>query len=325
MKKKHFLLFACLVLAGIFLWKNFSNPKVSKEIIGEKQRMQKIINDRGPQQAYVLLKDEYANRPGLAHTVTHLFGQLIYEKVGMKAILICDNSFGYACYHGVYIAAIAQKGERILNELDSICNTGEANKDLNCPHGIGHGILEYKGHSKLIEALDTCDLLSNVKNRFGCENGVFMEYNFPALENNDGIKNVLRREYDAQKPLSPCDSIPQKYTKVCYFSISQYLRAVFNYDYLVIGKICSGIAESESRKACYIGIGNNLPFDDNNESGAIIASCEKMPTKEGISHCLMGASWASSSSQLSKELCNEFRRVTLSQCSSNFGQFLLEK
>ena len=323
-KKTLFVIGLIFVITGFILWQN-SSSSPARGVAGQKQKMLKQINEKGPREAYKLLKEEYSQKPGLAHTATHLFGQLLYEKVGMKAILICDNSFGYACYHGVYIAAILQKGESILQELDSICNTGEANNDLNCPHGIGHGILESKGHTKLLDSLNTCEKLSNEKNRFGCENGVFMEYNFPALDDKNGIKNSSQREYDSQNPLSPCNSVPSKYNKVCYFSLSQYLRAVFHYDYSQMGRVCSGVSDIKSRRWCFEGIGNNLPYDNNNQAKMIINSCNKMPTKEGRSYCLLGARWASAQVQLEKDLCKEYQRMTSLNCDYNYGQFLEEK
>lgn len=255
----------------------------------ERERWQKEIQKEGAETAYKKFKEEFSSRQyGEQHTVAHIIGELLYEKLGSKGFVVCDESFAYGCYHSFFGKAVATEGNSVLPIFHKGCIEKYSDLSLPCRHGIGHGIMSYVGNEKLLEALDLCFGLSQEPTG-GCTSGVFMEYNFRTMEDPSGEK-ILTRKYDGN-PFKPCNTLPDKFQQSCYFEQVQWWETVFSGDYGKIGELCDKLENQLNKQACFHGTGNYAAPFSGHDAGKTSLLCQKMPTPQGQAFCVEGASW----------------------------------
>lgn len=275
------------------------NPLWSGHYTKEKRLWKKEIEDKGAERAYELFKEGNKDKEfGVAHTLAHIMGELIYEKEGIAGVAVCDSAFAFGCYHSFFGKAITENGPDVVFELDKECVKKWGPKGLGCPHGIGHGVLGFLGEDALVEALDICGKLSWKGPIGGCTSGVFMEYNFRTMQSLEGAEP---REFDASRPLYPCDSVPKPYAEACYFELPAWLMNVFGGDQARAGEFCALAPSGREREACYKGLGNSIGANERYDAVRSIAACSKMPDREGELLCRAGAAWSFFAEPTSRE------------------------
>ncbi len=267
----------------------------------------KFINKNGPDGAYQLLKKVYDSTTAVAHTTFHLFGEVLYTKYGLNGISYCDDFGGFGCYHGLFIKAVGDKGLAVATELDQKCIEKFGTQGLGCPHGIGHGLVEYFGLGKVSEALALCTKLTWQGAFFGCSGGVFMENNFPTIFDKEGVGKVTAR--DAHGNLfEPCLSVPSNFKQSCYFEQASWWSHVFANDYSKVGKFCGQLRVQTEKEACFLGVGNSVTEVNRYSADRVLAACGQMPDSNSEAVCRAGASWAFFSNpdqrQLSESVCS---------------------
>ncbi len=264
------------------------NGRVSIE--RERTRWQEQIKTLGAQLAYEEFKNSnYAVTPGRRHTLIHLWGEVLFGETGIAGVTICDAALGFGCYHGFFTRAITANGIAALSPLDMACRNAFGELSSGCQHGIGHGILEYIGHEKLLAALEMCDAVPQKDPIAGCTAGVFMEYNLPIIIA-DGEAVMRFRPIDQGKPALPCPNLPARFRQSCYHELVQLWDKYF--DYGVIGKFCQAITVPEERRACFMGAGNVAAPSSQYDVAKTLAKCRLMPSPEGVETCRMSSSWS---------------------------------
>jgi hypothetical protein len=289
------------------------------DILQEREKWSERIGKIGPENAYAEFKKEFSPmRYDQQHTIAHLFGTLLYEHEDAEGIKVCDGSYGFGCFHGFFSVILGDKGKDILPELDSACNeTGPGN--TGCQHGLGHGLIEYYGHSLdgLAKALEGCDRTTIFVNKFGCTSGAFMEFNIPVLLSVKNI-DIADREFDPKDPYFPCTKVETRFRESCYFELGQWWEQVFNKDYTAIGKLCPNIKDETNRESCYLGIGHVLVPTHNYDIEDSVAACGKMPNEEGKMLCLAGATWQIFANPLTrshtKHICETLPKNLVEKC-----------
>lgn len=257
---------------------------------GEMQRWSKIIDQKGGEKAYEDFKSEYSSLHfGKQHTLSHLFGALLYQKMGVAGVGVCDSSFSFGCYHGFFGEAIAREGIGVAKTLDAACAQKFGSKGLGCPHGLGHGILSSLGEDKLQEALDICDTLTWKGPIGGCTSGVLMEYNFKTMQSPG---NLILRPLDPKDPYAPCSSLPAKFLQACYFELPDWWEKVYSGDYTKVGSLCSKLDERLMRESCFRGTGTVAAPSSDFDVAKTIEKCKKMPSVDDEILCRAGASWS---------------------------------
>lgn len=272
----------------------YSNGTVSRTpaLSGERAYWTKRIKDVGAEAAFRELKNKYINDShGRRHTMTHLFGEILFNTQGVSGVTMCDNSNEFGCFHGFFTTAVRQKGESIIHELDQACLDKYGITDHGCQHGIGHGILEYYGSNRLVEALDLCSGLTWKGDIGGCGGGVFMEYNMPTLIGKDEVETGLRPMKDGQ-PYEPCDSLPKKYFNNCLYNQVQWWGQIYDHDFVKLGQLCSGRKDIEEQRVCYRGIGQIAAPTSNYSTEKTIQNCNLLPSDEAVILCRQQASWS---------------------------------
>lgn len=196
-----------LVLAIIVFAKE-STP-VSGDVHSEKY-WQERVNTLGADKAYTELKQLVKDRePGDAHSTAHAFGGGLYLAKGAAGLSTCDSEIFYGCFHQFIGEMISDEGVSVLKKLNDACG-----ENIECFHGIGHGILGYEGYTEnnLKQAIVLCKQLVD-QNLFGCYGGAFMEYN---------LRSMLSVTKQDLRPIpenlfSPCELFEGTQAFACYF------------------------------------------------------------------------------------------------------------
>ena len=243
------------------------------------------IDKVGPERAYSEFKKENQLRDErFRHGEAHLFGEVLYEKAGIRGISICDNSFTFACYHSFFGRAISEQGLGTLPVIERACIEKFGVNPSACTHGIGHGLLAYLGPDKLLSALHACDTLQEKLVFGGCPSGVFMEYSIPL---DVGATLTRLRPFDEAYPYEPCVLTPEKFRQSCYHEIGKWWE--FFLDYEKIGRLCDVIVSAKEKEACFQGVGDIATLSSGYDVTETVNKCKKMPTGEGELLCRKGA------------------------------------
>lgn len=268
-------------------------PERLQDLNRERGRLKTRIDQIGAERAYGEFQEAYAQSSfAEQHLAAHLMGELLYEKLGLPGLSVCDSSFSFGCYHSFSGRAIAAGGLEIVRQLYQVCLKNFGPLGTGCQHGLGHGILEHLGHGRLGDALETCRLAPQVHPLLGCTSGVFMEYNFPTIVTRE-TSFTRRREPEPQNPESPCDTmVEERFRQSCYFELGQWWFEVFSRDYREIGRLCREIAAGLERKSCFLGLGYIAAPSNGYAVATTIERCRLMPDRESELLCRAGAAWS---------------------------------
>lgn len=253
------------------------------------------ISILGARDAYLEFKDTYKlSASPDTHLRAHAFAEALYEKEGTEGITICDSSFSFGCYHTLFSAAIREKGESVVRELNQKCLDKFGPDGWGCQHGIGHGIMQYIG--KWEDAISLCKKTVNSSSSkgslFGCIQGVFMEYNMPIIINGENASVEFRKLENNESINEPCVSISDETVRsYCYFELVRWWEFIFKNDFSEIGKACAKLAESADREFCFLAVGSRVSGTSQCSFGIVKDICALMPDAEGELACRAGAYW----------------------------------
>lgn len=257
-----------------------------KFIVSEaRQIFRSHITIYGGDKAYRVAKKDVSSKSySLAHNYLHLFGEVLYEVERERGFGACDNTASFACFHGFFARAVASEGLFAAEKLSDECKKIFQKNSISCEHGIGHGILEFLGQSRLADALETCERMQK-EPLLGCMGGVFMEYNFPA---DISVSEV--RQFGGD-PYYPCDDLPQKYALACFYEITQWWEKVFGTDYKKMGGLCGRVEGDREKEFCFLGVGSMTAISTNYQKEEAEEFCRKMPARDYEVLCRAGALW----------------------------------
>ena len=244
------------------------------------------IRTEGGEAAYRAFRIESEKTPIAQHILAHLFGESLYYVEGFPGVQVCDGAFDYGCYHGFFIATAVREGISSITNMDAACR--DAPTASTCQHGIGHGILQYVGQEKLLEALALCDHTENMPG--GCESGVFMQYNLPQVEADNGSsQTVARALHSPPDPYDPCPSLPSRYQDACYQSLPSWWREVYTGEYKRMGRFCDQVPNEEFRSTCFIELGVTIASGASFMASTIVERCRMVVAEDGETLCLRAA------------------------------------
>lgn len=255
-----------------------------------RQELSKLIDKVGAEGAYAEVKKLSDLVNPASHSSSHLFGEVLYEKEGISGISVCDDYAGFGCYHGLFVKAVSDRGLAVAKELDRACVEKFGILGLGCPHGIGHGLVEFLGYDKLNEALDICAQLTWQGELFGCQSGVLMEYNFRTIFEEGGSEVVTREAHG--NLYEPCQSVAERFGQACFFEQAAWWREVLNSDDEKVGAFCGGINNSTQKEACFLGLGDAVAERSFYDKEAVKEACSRMPDDYGKALCFTGGAWA---------------------------------
>ncbi len=266
------------------------------------------IKIHGAQKTYDRIKEILQEKDSIRqHTVAHIFGELLYRENGLSGITVCDSSFGFGCYHSFFGKAVSEGGEGIVPELDRLCVASFGVMGLGCAHGIGHGLGEYFGPSRVDEQLRLCEGLSWKGKYMGCQSGVFMEYNTPV--STDGETAMSKpRPWDERAPYGSCLSVAEKFRPSCFLEIAGWWEQVIPRQYPKMGDLCARLRSVSDRESCFLGIGYNVVQSHEYDTASVKEICATFPS-DGELLCRAGASWSFFANPDYRQAASEFCRM----------------
>lgn len=250
---------------------------------GNQLDLVKSMAEKDPGFAWDYIKEAFVVNGqviGNAHEFSHIIGNKSYEKSGFDGMVICDATFAFGCFHGVSEAMLLKEGVGSVKSIEKGCyERFPENGSLDytgCIHGTGHGLFTWEG-GDMKKALKDCDLISE-KYRQYCYDGVFMENS--GIPENDII--------DSRDPWKFCNDLPKKYHNNC----ARYQSKVFaeRNSMAVAGKYCSVGPYDSIVETCFESLGYYVAQKAFGKPQAIKEMCGKMPYKNGIEICTVGAS-----------------------------------
>jgi hypothetical protein len=215
-----------------------------------------ITASKGPKIAmdgldYYIHNDQ-SSLKGDNHLRSHFIGRQTVKTYGVKGqyFLDCSTRFDYGCMHG-YLEQLLDDGMTPVAAAKEICGPIEAsasyssNMKYYCYHGLGHGIMTEADYA-LQPALDTCDSLGSQLAQSGCWQGVFME-------NVTGSMEGDLRNFSDSDPLTPCNTVADKYQRECYITLEGYLFKFYKWDVAQAAQACLGAGQHT--QDCLEGVG----------------------------------------------------------------------
>lgn len=305
-----------LILGGYYLLKgqkNFQSKNSTwpdREYIADlRNSLKNNVQKEGGERAYLKLKEQFEKKEPqssvIPHLAAHLFGEIIYQDMGMDGLTICDKSFTYGCFHGFFNAITSEKGIEYIPELNRICKENtKVISPLACQHGLGHGLGEYYGPEKVGLSLKECRKMGAESIPFGCVGGVFMEYNFPSMFDFISQNDDVVRKFDENNPYGPCMNVEDEFRKSCYFRLTEWWEVITEKDYRKMGNLCGGIRAEAYKNACFTGIGAALITTNGFLTPQAKESCSLMPNKISVELCLTGSSFILKTVQKNEEAKN---------------------
>lgn len=274
-----------IVLFGIFT--AIGKYQDEKFMASETRQMfRSYITIYGGEEAYRLIKKTVERKSyPLAHNHLHLFGDVLYEVEGEGGFGVCDNTASFACFHGFFARAVTAEGLFAAEKLSEECKRIFQKNSISCEHGIGHGIMEFLGQSRIADALEVCERMQKEPFLLGCMGGVFMEYNFPA----DISVSEVRQFYG--DPYYPCDDLPKKYAPACFYEITQWWEKIFGTDYKKMGELCGKVKGDGEKEICFLGVGSMTAISTNYQKEEAKELCRKMHDQNYEMLCRAGALW----------------------------------
>lgn len=324
-----------LTLLGItkvpFLYSNsvvtskntFEEPEITaiKQLKNSKPQSplyRKLIERIGPEAAQEALYRSGLPFDGETHLLNHTVGDYLYEKDKEGGIALCKDYFLSSCYHQYILRAIGEKGLSSLNKIMNKCwNVGRTTA-TQCAHGIGHGLLVYKGYYDLPKALEECKNLQAISPnfpRFNCEDGVFMENIWAVHE--DG-KPSPDRWVNPQDHIYPCnsDQIAEEYIKACWSNQPHLMFQLFKGDLERVGQECLKLTNNEYQKTCFDALARQIHPLTRGSVDQTFALCHKMPN-DWIDPCIftiVGAYYSVGDRVIPYEICNRLTNERKDYC-----------
>lgn len=315
------VIFLMIILIGGFfiIYKSGNSFSLTKNrglISGDLSRR---IGEIGAEKAYQEFKKKYADKAfGVQHQAAHDAGRTLYDKVGTSGFSICDSSFAFGCYHALLGRAIADRGVGIIPDLASACRLRYGSNDTGCKHGIGHGIMEFLGRKKLLQALELCKETGQTHPLFGCTSGVFMEYNNATIFRGGQAYPDIR-PVNFKNLHEPCDSlISEDFRSSCYFEIGLWWKTVLGNDYSRVGNLCVEVDGSKERESCFRGWGTVVAENIDYNPSRAREVCNFIKDKFGAANCIAGAAMRFNSDgkhmDEGRELCEIIDKDVIADC-----------
>ncbi|MBI2007331.1 MAG: hypothetical protein HYS83_01335 [Candidatus Blackburnbacteria bacterium] len=223
------------------------------------------------------------------HETTHYLSRNEYKKTGSIPMVYaqCDSTCHGGCYHGALEAYLKEKEEAFEDMPEAFGNICGKSEDYDkplvfneCHHGLGHAAM-FVTDMEVPESLSLCDTLTRQEDRERCYSGVFME-NSSSSTNNDHPGRWVKTD----DPLFPCNSLDQKYAKLCYRYQSSHFALITNHNWQETVRLCLSVPE-QYRDECFRTIGTNqVGFTQ--DTGLMRKNCALAPNSHFQEVCLQG-------------------------------------
>lgn len=307
---------ALCIVAFIWFARSMPSDSSALDVPAARAAFLEDIRREGGIDAYRAFKETYAHSEfDRAHNAAHIFGESLFDVLGIGGVRVCDQNFNFGCYHGFFTKAVGAEGLQVVAELDGACREFES--PTACQHGIGHGILEYVGHTRLADALEACKKTHQPDPLAGCTSGVFMEYNVPLSVSGDGSFALAARPLEnPDEPYAPCPKVSEEFRSSCYHELPQWWAQVYGKDFKKLGDLCA--EAGDYARSCFEGLGNILASFAEYDAQKAIEFCGVITDAGGKTECLLNSSWSvfneGGDARGASEVCEKLPKEEQAKC-----------
>ena len=249
------------------------------------EKVSRFFSDQfGLKQSLQLLQTNEDNPAVYArcHEVTHYLSRFAYEqnKSVPQTYALCDSTCHGGCYHGTLEAYLKEQqlslgDDRIKEAFTTVCGSEKDYDNLlvyyECMHGLGHAGM-FITEMEVPASLALCDALASIEHRERCYSGVFMENSSSSTSTDHPGKYVK-----AEDPMYPCNSLEEKYLKICYRYQSSHFALISKHQWRQVAQLCLQVPEPY-RHDCFRTIGTNqVGFTQDTQ--LMKTNCELMPNE----------------------------------------------
>ncbi|PCI30222.1 hypothetical protein COB52_01790 [Candidatus Kaiserbacteria bacterium] len=315
-----------LSLAPIFVQNDKSHEPIfeidSYKPSEDKNYLRDLILEDGSLKAYSYFVEQNVSTSfGIRHLRAHIIGELIFEHEGVSGVSVCDSSFGFGCFHGLFTIGFSSLGTEFIKVATDVCVEQYGVMGAGCQHGIGHGIVEYLGVNNLKQALELCENTSQLTPLLGCTSGVFMEHNTPSSFSIDGeVPDPYK--FTKKSPYAECKNVLDKYKPSCYYELGGWWEVVLQGDRVKMGELCSKIQDKQLRDSCSLGLGDMIGVRSEYNADESSNTCFKM-AENVISMCHAGVAWSMFSNpeyrSLAPEVCDRLLDNSKVECNNFYN------
>lgn len=294
-KTKSPLIFLILLLLVLFViteslivWSHHRSSPINNSLQYWSDEIKRLGSDRALEE----FKKQAQNlNPGQKHNLAHVFGESLFNTLGLKGISVCDDSYDSGCYHSFVGTAIHSQGLNVIPLLNEEC-IKKRSIQVRCQHGIGHGIIADLGYEykDLVEGLEICDKLPGKDDWINrCVGGIFMEYNFQTMLSQDG----KLRTFKPEDPYYPCPQLKDSFRSSCYYWQARWWNDAISGNplekYRKIGELCNGLSGEEQAR-CFLGFGYTVSYTAKWDVNQSIKICQNsMPSHQAEVLCRAGS------------------------------------
>lgn len=262
--------------------------KKSAKLDDQVKMYKQLIERAGPEQAQDQLYRSGMPFDGQTHLLNHTIGDHLYDKYGNEGLIFCKDYFLSSCYHGFVIRAAADGGFKALKDIMDICNKKGSFVAIQCSHAIGHGLLAWKGYANLIDALKSCDKLTDLTDSFplfNCHDGVFMENIWAVHEDGKPSKDRWLKDGD---PIYPCNEakIDYIYINACWSNQPMRMYQMFKGDLGKAGRVCLQVSDKTHQVTCFDGLARQIHPLTQGSVDKTFQLCDLMP-ESWVSPCVI--------------------------------------
>lgn len=230
----------------------------STTLPAQKSLVRALLDRLGPEAAQDDLYRSGLVFTGETHLLIHAVGDYLYEKFGLGGIRHCKPYFLGACYHGVLIRAIADRGPPVIADAWYQCREAGPATMTQCAHGAGHGLLAWSQYD-LLSALSRCDELGREVpefTSFNCFDGVFME-NVWRLH---GHNHTAPRRHSHADLDYPCSDprLDRRHLPACWGNQVTLLYEAFGGALPKVASRCDQLADTQTKEFCFNGLARQI-------------------------------------------------------------------
>lgn len=246
----------CTLLLFLFIQIHPSPATTAQPVVPGTNLHQMIVtlSAESPREAWIQLKNASIVEGEVvlnSHELAHVVGNSLYTQYGaVEAMQVCDPTFAYGCYHGVFEEYLLSEGPGKISTIVEECRTLVPPEKRNdpvsysgCTHGLGHGLLTWEGLD-LKRALAGCDAL-DIQDRPYCYDGVFMEYSFSAPPS----------WFDTDNLWKLCTNLDSRYFINCGRYQTNVFRTIFNFTFEETVDACMDAPDPVLKDHCIDSIG----------------------------------------------------------------------
>lgn len=266
------------------------NPPEAKKLLAEKNPVlqAKIVRTMaeiyGPRETLQIILNSGLPFTGETHLLIHEVGNVAYERYGEQALKYCDESFLSACYHGVIINMMGDKGIEGVALMLEKCRADGTVIMTQCTHASGHGFLAYSDY-KVLPALAICDKLETLGKDipiFSCHDGIFMENIFGVHDGAPSPNRMVKNN----DPFYPCNAVPEKYQNGCWANQATLMYQIFGGNLRKVAEHCDLVRNPEHQRTCYDNFARQIHPITEGRADRALAMCENASAPWGNS-CLI--------------------------------------